>query len=311
VVGAAEKVGPAVVNITVSRTARVRTRQGAIAPFEVTGNGSGLIIAPDGYILTNSHVAHDAHRTEITLADGRSFPAQLVGDDPSTDLAVARISAIGLPTAQLGDSDSLKVGQLVIAIGNPYGFEFTVTTGVVSALGRSLRAQSGRLIENVIQTDAALNPGNSGGPLVDSRGRVVGINTAIIQGAQGICFAIPINTALWVVGMLIKEGKVTRGYLGISGHQRTIHASVVRHYRLPSNKGVAVVELEAGGPAQRAGLLRGDTVIAMDGSTVSSVDDMHRFLTRAPVGQPIRIRVLRGTEIVDFDVIPSTAPDAA
>src|SRR5262245_5696712 len=211
VVAVAEKVGPAVVNIAVSRRATAQTPRGP-RQVEANGAGSGVIIAPDGYILTNSHVAHGATRLEVTLADGRTLPAELVGEDPATDLAVIRVAAAGLPVAAFGDSARLRVGQVVIAIGNPLGFQATVTAGVVSALGRSLRGQTGRPIENIIQTDAALNPGNSGGPLLDARGRVIGINTAVIQGAQGICFAVPANTARWVAGQLITSGRVRRAY---------------------------------------------------------------------------------------------------
>ena len=211
VVAVADRVGPSVVNIAIEKDVTAQG-PGGQRVYTVPGGGSGVVIAPDGYILSNSHVVHDAKNLEVTLADGRTLPARVIGDDPATDLAVIQTTAGGLPAARLGDSDSLKPGQLVIAIGNPLGFQATVTAGVVSALGRSLRSSSGRLIENVIQTDAALNPGNSGGPLVDSRGRVVGINTAIIQGAQGICFAVPVNTARWVAGLLINEGRVRRAY---------------------------------------------------------------------------------------------------
>src|SRR5215211_2169138 len=219
VVAVAERVGPSVVNIAIEKDVTAQGRGGQRV-YTVPGGGSGVVIAPDGYILSNSHVVHDAKSLEVTLADGRTLPARVIGDDPATDLAVIQTTVGGLPAARLGDSDSLKPGQLVIAIGNPLGFQATVTAGVVSALGRSLRSSSGRLIENVIQTDAALNPGNSGGPLVDSRGRVVGINTAIIQGAQVICFAVPVNTARWVAGLLINEGRVFLFYLAATTENR-------------------------------------------------------------------------------------------
>lgn len=302
VVTVADKVGPAVVNIAVTHNRTARTPRGPV-PFEAEGAGSGVIIAPDGYALTNSHVVHEAKRLEVTLADGRTLPAELVGDDPATDLAVIRIQATGLPAAEFGDSDRLRVGQLVIAIGNPLGFQATVTAGVVSALGRSLRSQNGRLIENMAQTDAALNPGNSGGPLVDSRGRIVGINTAIIQGAQGICFAIPVNTARWVAGLLIKEGRVNRAFLGIAGEARPLHVRVVRALGLTAAAGVGIIQVVPNSPAERAGIRTGDILVALDTTPVTSVDDVHRFLSRAEIGATVRVGVLRGGERRNIPVV--------
>jgi S1-C subfamily serine protease len=299
VVTVAERVGPAVVNIAAVHRRTARTPQGAV-PFDAPGTGSGVVIAPDGYILTNSHVVHGATRLEVTLADGRTFPAQLVGDDPATDLAVIRVPAAGLPAATLGESDRLRVGQLVIAIGNPLGFQATVTAGVVSAIGRSLRSQNGRLIEDVIQTDAALNPGNSGGPLVDSRGHVVGINTAIIQGAQGICFAVPINTARWVAGLLIKDGRVHRAYLGITGETRPLHIRIAREHGLSAPSGVGVVQVASGSPADQAGLQPRDVILWLDDTRVNTVDDVHRFLSRAPIGVPVRLGLLRRSQRLDL-----------
>ncbi len=299
VITVADKVSPAVVNI------RTRGRAGPHAE----GAGSGVIIAPDGYALTNSHVVHGASRLEATISDGRVFSARLVGDDPATDLAVITLDADGLPTAELGDSDRLRVGQLVIAIGNPLGFQATVTAGVVSALGRSLRGRGGRLIEDIIQTDAALNPGNSGGPLADSRGRTVGINTAIIQGAQGICFAIPINTARWVAGLLIKDGRVRRAYLGVAGEERRLHPSVVRGRGPAVPTGVAVVNVVTGSPAEAAGVRPGDVIVALDDMTVRTIDDVHRFLSRAPIGGDTQIGVLRGTERISLTAKLVAAPE--
>src|SRR3989337_2143001 len=271
VVGVAEKVGPAVVGIGVRKRAQgPRVRQ--------EGAGSGVIIAPDGFILTNNHVVEGAQDVEVSLTDGRMFPAQIVGGDPATDLAVVRAGATGLPTAELGDSSSLRVGQLVIAIGNPLGFQSTVSTGVISALGRALRSQSGRLIENVIQTDVPLNPGNSGGPLVDSRGRVIGINTAMIAMAQGLSFAVPINTAKWVVSELVMRGKVRRAHLGLAGQTRPIGRRTQRFFELPTPTAVEVVSIEPNGPAHRAGLRERDLIVAVNGASIATVDDIHRLL---------------------------------
>lgn len=308
VVRVAAKVGPAVVNISAVHRGTAQTLRGPV-PFEAAGAGSGVIIAPDGYVLTNSHVAHSAARLEVTLADGRTFPARLVGDDPATDLAVVQIDGSGFPTAELGDSDRLRVGQLVIAIGNPLGFQATVTTGVVSALGRSLRSQSGRLIENVIQTDAALNPGNSGGPLVDSRGRVVGINTAIIAGAQGICFAIPSNTARWVAGLLIREGRVRRAYLGITGEIRRLPLRVGKGSASVVPAGVGILQVMPDSPAAAAGILPGDTIVALDDRPVNSLDDIHRFLSHAQIGATVHVGILRDGRRLELPVVLSEPPE--
>src|ERR1700752_206584 len=263
VIEAAERVSPSVVYIQVTGHAG-RNRQGRPAPGEVTGSGSGFVFTPDGFILTNSHVVHGASKIDVTLMDGRRFQAQLIGDDPDTDLAVVRITAPNLVPAQLGHSQSIRVGQLVIAIGNPYGFQYSVTAGVVSALGRSLRAQSGRLMDGVIQTDAALNPGNSGGPLVNSRGEVIGVNTATILPAQGICFATSIDTAKFVAGRLIRDGKISRSYIGVAGQNVPIPRRIVRFYQLPVETGVLIVSFETNGDAsaaKEAGLLAGDLVV--------------------------------------------------
>lgn len=308
VVRVAEQVGPAVVNIHAVHRATAQTPHGP-KPYEASGSGSGVIIAPDGYTLTNSHVVHGATRLEAALADGRTLPAHVVGDDPTTDLAVIRIDASGLPTAPLGNSDRLRVGQMVIAIGNPLGFQATVTAGVVSAVGRSLRGQSGRLIENVIQTDAALNPGNSGGPLVDSRGRVVGINTAIIQGAQGICFAVPVNTARWVTGVLIRDGKVRRAFLGITAEPRPLPSRIAREHGLTSPTGIGVTQVSPGSPADLAGIQPGDVIIALDGDAVSTLDDIHRYLSRAPTGAVARVGVLRRGDRLDLMAVLSLAAE--
>lgn len=293
-----EKVMPWVVHVGV--TQEVRVRQRGNEPFQMRGGGSGVIITSDGYVLTNNHVVGSATDIKVTLPDGRELPAQLVGTDPATDLAVVRVDATGLIAAELGDSDHLRVGQVVIAIGSPFGFQATVTSGIVSAIGRSLRSESGRLIENIIQTDAPLNPGNSGGPLVDSHGRVVGINTAIIAYAQGICFAIPSATAEWVAGLLIKEGRVRRGYLGITAQMRTMHPAVARASHLASNRVVEVLEVLRGSPAEFARVRPGDLIVSLNGVPVDSIDDIHRLLNRLAPGSEVTITVLRQEERLEL-----------
>ncbi len=305
VVGAAEAVSPSVVNIEARKAASGQGRS-----RERGGSGSGFIITPDGFILTNSHVVHQADRIEVTLADGRRPDAHLIGDDPDTDLAVIRIYAPNLKPVQMGDSAGLRVGQVAIAIGNPYGFQCTVTAGVVSALGRSFRARSGRLIDNIIQTDAALNPGNSGGPLVNSSGEIIGVNTAVILPAQGICFAIAVNTAKHVAGWLIKEGKIRRGYIGVAGQDVKLHRRVVRHYHLPVESGVLVVSIEPDSPAQMAGLREGDVVVEFSGQPVASIDALHKLLTGAQVGVRSRVTVIRHSEKLDLDVVPQESQPA-
>lgn len=304
VIGAVEKVSPAVVNVEVHQTAG-RTRSGE--PRERRGGGSGFVFTPDGLILTNSHVVHSATRVEVTLSDGRRVPAHTIGDDPATDLAVIRIDAGGLQTVALGDSQQLRPGQLAIAIGNPYGFQSTVTSGVISALGRSLRSYSGRLIEDVIQTDAALNPGNSGGPLVDPQGRVIGVNTATILPAQGICFAIGINTAKFVASRLLRDGRIRRSWIGVSAQTVPIHRRVVRFYSLPQETGVVVLGVEERSPARTAGLREGDVIVALDEKPVAGVDDLHRLLTDAQVGARCVLTVIRHTERLALAIVPEEA----
>ncbi|MBI3456174.1 MAG: trypsin-like peptidase domain-containing protein [Candidatus Rokubacteria bacterium] len=304
VIAAAERVSPSVVNLDVARAGRGPRPWDPRRPESTPGSGSGFIFTPDGFVLTNSHVVHHATRIRVILADGRTLPADLVGDDPDTDLAVARIHASDLLAVPLGDSARLRVGQLVIAIGNPYGFQATVTAGVVSALGRALRASSGRLIDNVIQTDAALNPGNSGGPLVTSAGEVIGVNTAIIRPAQGICFAIAINTAKFVAARLIKDGRVRRSYIGVTGQTVPLPRGLVRSHALSTESGVLVASVEAGSPAQRAGLMPGDVIVAFDGQPVAGIDDLHRLLTDARVAVRASLLVLRRAEKITLDVLP-------
>src|SRR5882724_8494952 len=283
VMSAAEQVSPAVVNIDVSHRLPDQPATAARSPREVRGNGSGFVFTPDGFILTNSHVVHQATKIEVTISDGHSYLATPVGDDPETDLAVIRIDAPRLVPARLGDSHTLQVGRLVIAIGNPYGFQCTVTAGVVSALGRSLRSGSGRLIDDLIQTDAALNPGNSGGPLVTSRGEVVGVNTAVILPAQGLCFAIAVNTAKFVASRLMRDGKIRRSYIGVAGQNVTLPRRLVRFHNLPRESGVLVVSLDRGSPAQRAGVHEGDVIIGYGTQPIAGIDDLHRLLTAEQV----------------------------
>src|SRR5215475_3562585 len=301
---AVERISPSVVNIEVHQS--VQTRRSS-QPHERHGGGSGFIFTPDGLILTNSHVVHDASRIEVTVADGRKLSARTIGDDPATDLAVIQVDGAGLVAARLGDSQKLRVGQLAIAIGNPYGFQSTVTAGVVSALGRSLRSYSGRLIEDVIQTDASLNPGNSGGPLVASDGRVVGVNTATILPAQGLCFAIGVNTAKFVTSRLLRDGRIRRSYIGVSAQTVPIHRRLVRYYDLPKETGVVVLSTEFGSPAQRTGLREGDVIVALDGQPVAGVDDLHRLLSDVKAGTKQELGVIRGTERLAFQIVPEEA----
>ncbi len=280
VVDVAETVRPTVVNI--------RAGQGRGG-----GSGSGVLFTPDGFLLTNHHVVTDVTQVRVRLGDGRELAGRVVGADPWTDLAVVQAEAAGLPFATLGDSAALRVGQLTVAIGSPFGFDSTVTAGVVSALGRTLRSITGHLVDNVIQTDAALNPGNSGGPLVDSRSRVIGINTAIIQSAQGICFAIPINAAKHILPQLMQHGRVVRGYLGLHGHSVPIPRALARNFELEQSTGVEVVAVESGGPADQAGLEADDLVVALGDAPVASVDDLHKLLAQLPVGVPLSVIILR------------------
>ena len=306
VVGASERVSPAVVKLEV-RSRERRRRPAPEDADELRGSGSGFIFTSDGYLLTNSHVVHGAQEVEAAFPDGAAFHADVVGDDPATDLAVVKLDAPGLlPTVPLGDSRALRVGQLAVAIGNPYGFQCTVTAGVISAVGRSLRSVSGRLIDDIIQTDAALNPGNSGGPLVNARGEAIGVNTAAILGAQGLCFAIPIHTATFVAERLIREGRIRRGYLGLGGQTVPLPTRVVRFYRLPVSNGILVVSVEHGGPAERAGVQAGDLIVEFAGQPAGSVDDLHRLLTEQPLGVRVPLTIVRRAEKMVLGIIPAS-----
>jgi S1-C subfamily serine protease len=301
IVGVSEKVSPSVVKIEV-QTKRPN-RSGRQIPNQ-EGSGSGFIFTPDGFILTNSHVVHQASKINVVMQNGNRFQADLVGDDPDTDLAVIRINAPETVSTRLGSSAHLKVGQIAIAIGNPYGFQSTVTTGVVSALGRSLRASSGRLIDDVIQTDAALNPGNSGGPLVNSLGEVIGVNTATIMPAQGLCFAIAIDTAKFVAGRLIRDGRVRRSYIGLAGQNAPVLRQISRFYNLPNDNGILVISMDEDSPAKLAGLKEGDTIVAFAGEKVEGIDELHRLLTDERVGIKQKIMVIRKTEKLELDIVP-------
>jgi S1-C subfamily serine protease len=301
VINAADKISPAVVNVEVAQ------HGSGDRSSRLQGTGSGFIFTPDGYILTNSHVVHRAGRIDVTVSDGRRTRADLIGDDPETDLAVLRISAGDLTAAPLGDSNRIKVGQLVIAIGNPYGFQCTVTAGVISALGRSLRARSGRLIDNILQTDAALNPGNSGGPLVSSNAEVIGVNTATIMPAQGLCFAIAINTAKFVAGRLIRDGRIVRGYIGMAGQNVQLPRRLVHYHRVAVPGGVMVVSLEPGSPAEDAGLKPGDVIVEF-AKPVGGIDDLQRLLSSDGVGVTTEIRVVRSAEILALQITPAELP---
>jgi S1-C subfamily serine protease len=300
VISVVDSVGSAVVSVSVGKPDRRR------AP-EQTGTGSGVVIAPDGYILTNDHVVQNANSMTVSLTDGTSLSATLVGKDPASDLAVIRADTAYLSASVLGDSAQLRVGQLVIAMGNPFGFQSTVSTGVVSALGRALRSRRGRLIENIIQHTAPLNPGNSGGPLVDSNGKVVGINTAIIVMAQGIGFSIPSNTAKWVVSQLLTHGRVRRGFLGIAGRQRPLHRRLVRFHGLSSDDVVEVLSVESRDPAAQAGMKVGDLITAVNEQAVDSIDDLHRFLSEWPIGRSLEITIIRGKNRKTLTVVPTEA----
>jgi len=297
VTAAVARVAPAVAHVG------VRRRRGSrIARTD--GAGSGFLITPDGYLLTNSHVAGGAEGIEVVLADGRRASAEIVGDDPDSDLALLKVAAPDLAWCRLGDSARVEVGQIAIAIGSPYGFQHTVTAGIVSALGRSMRAQTGRLLDNVLQTDAALNPGNSGGPLVDARGEVIGVNTAVILPAQGICFAIAASTAERVAIALIREGRVRRAWLGIGGETVPVRRRVVRHFDLAHETGVRVQSVERGSPAGTAGIEAGDVIVALDGAPVANVDALQKRLAADAIGRELQLAVLRRGRRVMLTVLP-------
>src|SRR5579872_6727910 len=285
VAGAFEAVGPAVAHIS------------AFGPKGPRGTGSGVLFAPDGYLITNSHVIAGATKVTANLTDGRKLEAAIVGADPATDLAVLRLGGTGLPHAAFGSSSNLRVGQLVVAIGNPLGFAATVTAGIVSALGRTLRAPNGRLIESVIQTDAPLNPGNSGGPLADGQGRVVGVNTAMIGGAQGLCFAIGIDTAVDVTARLMRDGRVKRARLGLAGQTTVLDARLARRLHRARDTAVLIAEIVEGGPAERAGLKAGDLILEFAGADVFTVDDLHRLLTAEIAGAETTATLIRQARI--------------
>jgi len=293
VVRVSESLRPAVVNLRGGRN---------------EGSGSGILFTPDGFLLTNHHVVRGMSRIRVRTHDGRDLAGKLVGADPWTDLAVVQAEANGLPHATLGDSAKTRVGQLVIAIGSPYGFDSTVTAGVVSALGRTLRSITGHLVDNVIQTDAALNPGNSGGPLVDSRGQVIGINTAVIASAQGICFAIPVNMALHILPQLMRHGRVVRGYLGLHGHDVPLAKTLAREYGLTQTTAVEILAVETGGPADAAGLDEGDLLITMGDLPVTGIDALHKRLMELPVGEPTEIVFLRQERLMKRTVVPGEYP---
>lgn len=309
VISAAEKVSPSVVYIQVRQSRRSRSPRRV--PQETQGSGSGFIFTPDGFVLTNSHVVHGATTIEVALPDGHKYEAELIGDDPDTDLAVIRINAANLVPAHLGDAQKIRVGQLVVAIGNPYGFQYTVTAGVISALGRSLRAQSGRLMDDVIQTDAALNPGNSGGPLVNSRGEVIGVNTAMILPAQGICFATSIDTAKFVASRLIRDGKVSRSYIGLAGQNVPLPRRIVRHYNLAVASGIMVISYEGNSPAKKAGVLEGDIIVGFDDQSIAGIDDLHKLLTEDRIGHKSSLVVVRGIEKLSLEVVPEESQSGA
>jgi S1-C subfamily serine protease len=300
VVSAVDAVGPAVVSVSVGRN-----RSGG--QVGRGGAGSGVIIAPDGYVVTNDHVVHGAGRLEATLTDGRTLDAVVIGEDPSADLALIRLSGADLPIAQMGASATLRVGQLVVAIGNPLGFQSTVSAGVVSAVGRSFRSRTGRLIENIIQTDVALNPGSSGGPLVDSTGRVVGINTAIIAMAQGLSFAVPIDTATWVIGELLSHGRVRRAWLGLVAQNRPLDRALGRRLSISATHVVEIVAVDPGGPAAVAGLRAADWILTVNGHPLPTIDTLHRWLAATAIGVPVALTLLRDGHPLQVSVTPREA----
>ncbi len=306
VMGAVERVAPAVVRIDALGRKATETKPAG----RPRGSGSGFVFTPDGFILTNSHVVHRAAALGVSFADGRRASAQLVGDDPDTDLAVIRIQSPELAVAALGDSTAVRPGQVAIAIGNPYGFDCTVTAGVVSAVGRSLRGRSGRIIDNVIQTDAALNPGNSGGPLVASTGEVIGVNTAVILPAQGLCFAIAASTVKLIAGRLIKDGRVRRGVLGIGGQTVPIHARLVRHFGLPVSSAVGVMSIDGAGPAAASGVREGDLVVAVDEKPTTSIETLQRVMLETEPGQVATLTLLRGTEKLSARIVTAESKAA-
>jgi S1-C subfamily serine protease len=288
--GVFQKASSAVVNILVKH--------------ESQGSGSGFVFTPDGYIITNSHVVHGARRIEVCFVDGRRIEAQLIGDDPHTDLAVIHVGLQDLNYLYLGDSSRLRVGQIAVAIGNPYSFQCTLTAGVISALGRSMRSQSGRLIEEIIQTDAALNPGNSGGPLLNSLGEVIGVNTATIFPAQGLCFAIPSNTAKFIATEIMRSGHVHRGFIGVMVQNVVLPKGLVHMGKIPVESGVSITSIERGSPAERFGLRAGDVIVGMDDQIVSSIDDLHKLLTKFDAGHEYRLTVIRDFEKITVSIVP-------
>lgn len=294
---AVERVSPSVVKIDV-RSGRARG-----------GSGSGFLFTPDGLVLTNSHVVHASNRISLTFLDGMTADASLIGDDPDTDVAVLRTDHLLTPTAVLGNSKNLRVGQLAIAVGNPFGFQFTVTAGVVSALGRSMRASSGRMMEEIIQTDAALNPGNSGGPLVDSNGHVIGVNTATIMGAQGLCFAIGIDTAKYIASEILQHGRVRRSWIGIAAQNVPLPRRIIYEYKLSTSSGVMATSIEPDSPAAKGGMRDGDIILRFAGENIGAINELHKALTAERVGTPQSVLALRGVSLVDLTIIPTTRPD--
>ncbi|MFN7983401.1 MAG: trypsin-like peptidase domain-containing protein [Vicinamibacterales bacterium] len=312
VMTAVDLVGPSVVNVSVRAKHPRGSRDRRRGNNEQGGSGSGFAFSADGLILTNSHVVEGAGEVSVTTADGERCVADVVGDDPHTDLAVLKVNATSLPSAAIGDTATLRVGQLVVAIGNPFGFQHTVTAGVVSALGRSLRARTVRLIENLIQTDAALNPGNSGGPLVSiASGGVVGVNTAVILGGQGIAFAVPMSTATWVISSLLRHGRVRRSYLGVAGQEAAIPRRIARSHGLPADRGLSVMSVTADSPAARAGLSEGDVIVSFDGMPITGADDLHKLLTEDAIGREATLRVLRGASERQLRIAPAEMRDTA